>query len=74
MRLSPQSLARVSSRHPWRTVAAWVVVVVAAGTASSTLLADATTTGVTMTNDPEATRAARLLEERRPGPSATPRS
>ncbi|MGH9150981.1 MAG: MMPL family transporter, partial [Acidimicrobiales bacterium] len=68
MRLSPQSLARVSSRHPWRTVAAWVVVVLAAGTASSALLADATTTGVTMTNDPEATRAARLLEERLTGP------
>ena len=68
MRLSPQSLARVTSRHPWRTVAAWVVGVVVAGMASGALLTDATTTGVTMTNNPEATQAADLLEERLTGP------
>ncbi|MGH9281943.1 MAG: MMPL family transporter [Acidimicrobiales bacterium] len=67
MRLSPQSLARVSSRHPWRTVIAWVVVMVAAGAASGALMGDATTTGVTMTNNPEATQAKNLLEERLTG-------
>ena len=68
MRLSPQSLARASSRRPWRTVAIWVVAVVASGAASSSLLGDATTTGVTMTNDPEATQAEELLEDRLTGP------
>ena len=68
MRLSPQSLARASSRHPWRTVAIWVVAVLAAGMASSSLLGDATTTDVAMTNNPEANQAADLLEERLTGP------
>ena len=67
MQLSPQSLARSSSRHPWRTVGIWVVAVLASGMASSSLLGDATTTGVTMTNNPEATQARDLLEERLTG-------
>ena len=68
MRLSPQSLARASSRHPWRTVAVWVLAVVGAGMASAGLLGDATTTGVTMTNNPESDRAEKLLEQRLTGP------
>jgi RND superfamily putative drug exporter len=69
MRLSPQSLARSSSRHPWRTVGIWVVLMVAAGVASGALMGDATTTGVTMTNNPEATQALELLEDRLTGPN-----
>ena len=68
MRLSPQSLARASSRRPWFTVAIWVVAVIAAGAASSSLLGDATTTGVSMTNNPEANQAEKLLEDRLTGP------
>ena len=68
MRLSPQYLARASSRRPWRTVAIWVVAVVAAGMASSSLLGDATTTDVEMTNNPEANQALDLLEDRLTGP------
>jgi len=31
MKLNPESLARASSRHPWRTIVTWALVVVAAG-------------------------------------------
>lgn len=68
MRLSPQSLARASSRHPWRTVGIWLAVMAAAGGASGSLLASATTTGVEMTNNPEANQAVKLLEDRLTGP------
>ena len=68
MRLSPQSLARASSRRPWFTVAVWVTVMVAAGIASSSLLGSATTTDVEMTNNPESNQALKLLEDRLTGP------
>ena len=62
MRLSPQSLARASSRRPWLTVGIWVALMAAAGAASGSLLSSATTTGVTMTNNPESIQARDLLE------------
>jgi RND superfamily putative drug exporter len=65
MRLNPESMARASSRHPWRTVLVWFVVLVAGGVASATLLSPALTTDFDFTNTPEAKRAQQLLEERR---------
>ena len=50
MRLSPRSLARASSRRPWRTIAVWLVALVVAGGVSSSFLADALTTDVDLTN------------------------
>jgi hypothetical protein len=38
MRLNPESIARASSKHPWRTVGVWFVIFVLAGAASSALL------------------------------------
>ena len=38
MRLSTESLARASARHPWRTVGIWIVVVVLSFGAVATLL------------------------------------
>jgi RND superfamily putative drug exporter len=64
MKLSPESLARASSRHPWRTIGIWVVVLVAAFGASAALLGDALTTDFDFTNNPEAKRAQQLLEDR----------
>jgi len=29
MRINPESLAKASSRHPWRTVGIWVALLVA---------------------------------------------
>ena len=64
MKLSTESLARSGGRHPWRTLAVWVVALLAAGVLASLFLGDALTTDTDFTNDPEAKQAAGLLEER----------
>ena len=69
MRLSTESLARSAGRHPWRTLVVWVVALITAGVLSSQFLGDALTTDTDFTNEPEAKRAATLLEERLRGPN-----
>ena len=64
MKLSPESLARSSARHPWRTVIVWLVALVAAGALASTFLGDALTTSQDFTDEPESKRAAAALEQR----------
>ena len=64
MKMSTESLARSAAHYPWRTVLVWVLALVTAGVLSSQLLGDALTTESEFTNDPEAVRAADLLEER----------
>jgi RND superfamily putative drug exporter len=64
MKVSTESLARSASRHPWRMLVVWVVALLSAGVLSSQLLGDALTTDTDFTNNPEAKRAATLLEER----------
>ncbi|HEX2275143.1 MAG TPA: MMPL family transporter [Acidimicrobiales bacterium] len=68
VRLSTQSLARASSRRPWRTVGIWLFVLVLAGFFSGRLLKDATTEEFAITNNPEAQQAADLIEEKLRGP------
>jgi putative drug exporter of the RND superfamily len=68
MRLSTESLARAAGRRPWRTLVVWVVALLASGLLSSQFLGDALTTDTDFTNEPEAKRAASLLEERLRGP------
>jgi RND superfamily putative drug exporter len=68
MKLNPESLARASSRRPWRVMATWLVVLVLAGVSSATFLADALTTDFDFTDEPESKRAAELLETRLRGP------
>jgi RND superfamily putative drug exporter len=65
MRINPESLARASSRHPWRTVLVWFMVLVAAVASAAALLGPALTTDFDFTNSPEAKRAQQILEERR---------
>ncbi|MGZ8602495.1 MAG: MMPL family transporter [Actinomycetota bacterium] len=64
MRINPESLARASSRHPGRTVAIWLLILVAGIASAATLLGPALTTDFDFTNVPEAKRAQQLLEER----------
>ncbi|HZA26454.1 MAG TPA: MMPL family transporter [Actinomycetota bacterium] len=65
MRINPESFARASSRHPWRTVIVWVVVLGGAiGLVAGGLFGDALTNAIDFTNEPEAKEAARLVEER----------
>ncbi len=63
-RLSTGHLARFSSRRPRTVVAAWVVALVLAAVASGTLLSDAMTNDIELTNNPESARANGLIEER----------
>src|SRR6266545_931263 len=67
-RLRPEALARAASRHPWRTLALWAVLIVAAVAASSALLDDALTTDGNFTNRPDSVRARDLVEQRLRGP------
>jgi RND superfamily putative drug exporter len=64
MRLNPGSLARASSRHPWRTVGLWVVLVAAMGFVSGRLLDGVLTQDIEFTNRPEAVRAQEVLDTR----------
>jgi RND superfamily putative drug exporter len=65
MRINPESFARATSRHPWRTVAVWVAVLGAAiGLIAGGLFGDALTNAIDFTDEPEAKEAARLVEER----------
>jgi uncharacterized membrane protein YdfJ with MMPL/SSD domain len=57
MKLSTTSLAAASARHPWRTIGAWIVVMVLAIVAIVTLLGGSLTTEGNPTNDPESERA-----------------
>ncbi|MGE5461583.1 MAG: MMPL family transporter [Solirubrobacterales bacterium] len=61
--MNPESLARSSSRHPWRVIVVWVLVVGGMGYASSTFLSDALTTDIDFTNRPESKQAMQLIEK-----------
>jgi RND superfamily putative drug exporter len=70
MKLSTESFARSAGRHPWRTLVIWIVSLLTAGVLSTLFLGDALTTDTDFTNEPEAKRAATMLEERLLGSEA----
>ena len=72
MRLNPESIARASSRHPWRTVGIWAVILILGFGASGVLLSDALTTDFDFTNNPEAIQAQKLLEQKKLEQDVTP--
>ena len=57
MKINPESLARASSRHPWRTIGIWVVIFVAAVAAVPRSSVTPLTTDFDFTNNPEAKQA-----------------
>ena len=61
-----ERVARGAAAHPWRTVVAWVGVLVASALISATLLAGRVTTEGEVTNDPDSLAAADLIAERFP--------
>jgi RND superfamily putative drug exporter len=69
--LTAESLALTSARRPWIIIALWLAVIVASIAAIATLLSDALTTEMSLTNDPEAQQAEQLLEDRLRGPQPT---
>ena len=60
MKLS--TLTTMCARHPWRTIGAWVVLVLVAVVAISALLGGALTTEGNPTNDPQSQRAEDVLD------------
>jgi putative drug exporter of the RND superfamily len=63
VRFSPQSLARASSLHPWRTLAAWLALVVVSFFLVATLLDGVLTSEAEITRETESDRAEELLAE-----------
>jgi putative drug exporter of the RND superfamily len=73
MKLNPESLARASSHHPWRTIVAWVAILAGSFTlVSSGLFSDALTNGIDFTNVPESKEAAQLVQDRLRGGAEEP--
>ncbi len=72
MKINPETLARASSRHAWRTVGIWAVILVIGFGASGALLSNALTTDFDFTNNPEAIRAQTLLEQKGLEQNVTP--
>jgi RND superfamily putative drug exporter len=70
MKLDPQTLASVSSRHPWRTLGAWLVLIVTMGMVSSALLGGVVTDDVAFTNEPESVVAQDVIDEQFGGTAA----
>src|SRR5215472_8091438 len=66
---TPERLARASARHPWRTVAVWIVVLAAAAVCSRVFLSGALTTQSSFADNPESVRAQNLIEQRLTGPA-----
>jgi RND superfamily putative drug exporter len=62
MRLNPETLARASSRHPWRTIGVWLVLIAVMGFISSRLLGDVLTQEFEFTNEPESVRAQEVID------------
>jgi RND superfamily putative drug exporter len=64
MKISPESLARASSRHPWRVVIAWVGLVIVAGAFVGAGLGDVLTNDIAFTNKPESIKAQDLIDQK----------
>jgi RND superfamily putative drug exporter len=62
MRLNPESLARASSRHPWRTVVVWLLVAAAAVAVSIPLLGGVLNNDIRFTNKPESVKAQDIID------------
>jgi RND superfamily putative drug exporter len=62
MKLNPESVARASSRHPWRTIGAWFLAIVAMGTVTGSLLAGVLTQDIKFTNKPESVKAQDVID------------
>ncbi|MGH3017961.1 MAG: MMPL family transporter [Gaiellaceae bacterium] len=67
VRISTQSIALASARHPWRTIAAWAVTAALAIAAIGVLLGGALTTEGEPTNNPESERALEARAQAFPG-------
>ena len=56
MRLNPETIARASSRHPWRTIGVWVLLIGVMGFVSQRYLAGVLTQDIAFTNRPDSVK------------------
>ncbi|MBI4261259.1 MAG: MMPL family transporter [Actinobacteria bacterium] len=63
-KLNTETLARASSRHPWRTIAGWVVGLLVMGFVAGQFLAGVLSNEFRMTNRPDSERALELIGDR----------
>ena len=68
---STQGIARACARHPWRTIAAWAVLIVLAFASVAVLLPGSLTTEGKPTNNPESWRALHAYEKAFPADPRT---
>ena len=61
---STAKISASSARHPWRTLGAWVALLVVAAVFAGMFLSDALTTEVELLDNPESVQGANLLEAR----------
>ena len=61
MRINPETLARASSRHPWRVIGIWGVLFLVMVGVSSSLLGGVLTNDISFTNKPESIKATILM-------------
>jgi putative drug exporter of the RND superfamily len=62
MRINPESLARASSRHPWRVVVAWGLIAIASFVAAGLYIGDVLNDDIEFTNRPESVRAQEVID------------
>jgi uncharacterized membrane protein YdfJ with MMPL/SSD domain len=67
VKLSTEGLARACSRHPWRTLGAWLVAVVVSMFLVGALLGGVLTSEATITKETESDRAEAVLDRAFPG-------
>ena len=63
MKINPESLARASSRHPWRVIGVWGVLFLSMGAVSAALLGGVLNNDISFTNRPESIKAQEIIDE-----------
>ncbi len=64
MRINPESLARASSRHPWRVIGIWGALFVVMIGVSASLLGGVLTNDISFTNRPESIQAQEIIDSK----------
>ena len=62
MKLNPETVARASAHHPWRTLGVWILLIVSMGAVSSKLLAGVLSQDIAFTNKPDSVKAQDVID------------
>lgn len=64
MKINPESLARASSRHPWRVIGIWAALFVAMVGVASSLLGGVLNNDISFTNKPDSIKAQDVIDQK----------